>query len=682
MTAERWQRVKRIFQAAAELPPAERDTWITAEAAGDNELRREVARMLRHASGSGLLDTPAWEGLHMESDLEPGSQLGPYEIVAEAGAGGMGRVYKARDTRLGRMVAIKVLRAEFSHRLRIEGRAISALNHPHVCALYDIGDEEGLAYLVMEWVEGESLAACLARGPLPPDAVLRYGCEIAGALAAAHAQGIVHRDLKPANIMITASGAKVLDFGVARMAQDDETPDGTVIGTAAYMSPSQWNGSPADARSDIFALGLILSEMLTGTQPSREEPRPPENTPAELARLIEACLRPDSSARVQSMEEVQSALNRLRLVPVPTAAGRSIRPAWVAALALLAVGIGVARLELTRGSPGAKPSEVHVVAETSNPTPSAPVVRPAVIAKDAAPSAPKPKRAPTLPQEPALPPLLTVLSSDPGLKRDPNLSRDGTRVAYAWHQPGVAGYRICVRRVNSDAEPTCLTDGSTDDWGPAWSPDGRRIAFQRRTRDAGLYWVSASGGPEHLIARTARPEHDTLPQVSWSHDGKWIAAPDRASSKSTSIALFSVDSAEKRELTSNPYGTDHAPAFSPDGQALAYASCRQPANPCDIYTIALDRNLAAKASQKITDQGIYVRGLSWLPDGRSLVFAAARGWSQETWLWKMPLVPSGPAQRIELAGSSARHPSTALSGGLLAYTRIANWNLMLIRNFR
>jgi serine/threonine protein kinase len=672
MTAERWQHVKRVFQAAAELPPAEREAWLAAETADDDELRREVAGMLRYATGGGLLDTPAWDGLRLESDLEPGSRLGPYEILAEAGAGGMGRVYKARDTRLGRIVAIKVLRAEFSHRLRIEGRAISALNHPHVCALYDIGDQDGLAYLVMEWVEGESLAVCLARGPLPLDAVLRYGCEIAGALAAAHAQGIVHRDLKPANIMITASGAKVLDFGVAHMAQDGDTTAGAVVGTAAYMSPSQWNGSPAHARSDVFALSLVLCEMLAGVQPSREAPRPPANAPAELARLIEACLRTDASARIESMEEVQSALNRLRLAPAAPVTRRSLKPAWIAALAVVALGLGVARRETTR--------ETSAVREVRSPATTQLVVHPAAIAKAA--TSPAPKRAPTPPKGPALPPLLTTLSSDPGMKRDPSFSPDGSRVAYSWHDRGSSGYRICIRQVNSDADPACLTDGRTDDWGPAWSPDGRRIAFQRRTREPGLYWVSASGGPEHLIARTAPPEHETLPQLSWSHDGKWIAAPDRASAQSTSIALFSIDSEEKRELTANPFGTDHAPAFSPDGRSLAYASCNRPAKACDIHDIALDRNAAVKSDRMITEQGIYIRGLSWLPDGRGLVFAGGRAGSQETYLWKLPLIPPGPPQRIDLAGSLARHPSTALSGGLLAYTRIANWNLMMIRNFR
>ena len=159
----RWGRIKNVFQAAAERGPVEREAYLASETAGDDELRHEVEKMLRHATGAGVLDRPAWEGLRIEKTLDAGSRVGPYEIVEEAGAGGMGRVYKARDTRLGRTVAIKVLSAEFSHRLRIEGRAISSLNHPHVCALYDIGDQDGAAYLVMEYVEGR-----IACGPPCP----------------------------------------------------------------------------------------------------------------------------------------------------------------------------------------------------------------------------------------------------------------------------------------------------------------------------------------------------------------------------------------------------------------------------------------------------------------------------------------------------------------------------------
>jgi serine/threonine protein kinase len=335
VTAERWRRIKHVFQAAAERAPGDREAYLVSETAGDDELRHEVDKMLRHVTGAGILDRPAWEGLRIERKLDAGSRVGPYEIIEEAGAGGMGRVYKAHDTRLGRTVAIKVLSAEFSHRLRIEGRAISSLNHPHVCALYDIGEQEGTAYLVMEYVEGESLAARLLRGALPADAVIRYGAEIASALAAAHARGIVHCDLKPANIMVTASGAKVLDFGVARIAHDQESSDGPLVGTAAYMSPSQLNGNPADARSDIFALGLVLYEMLTGTRHSPGLPKLPANLPAGLGSLIDRCLRKDATDRVQHMEDVRVTLERLR-------SGRAERSRWLkpaGAAALLALAV-------------------------------------------------------------------------------------------------------------------------------------------------------------------------------------------------------------------------------------------------------------------------------------------------------------------------------------------------------
>ncbi|HET7747472.1 MAG TPA: serine/threonine-protein kinase, partial [Vicinamibacteria bacterium] len=217
--------------------------------------------------------------------LQPGARLGPYEIGASLGAGGMGEVYRARDTRLDRTVAIKVLPAALSSdpdrraRFEREARAISALSHPHICALFDVGRQDETDYLVLEYVEGQTLAERIAKGPLPIEQVLRHGFEIADALDKAHRQGIVHRDLKPGNVMLTKSGAKLLDFGLARLTALDKgdptvsalptqekslTDAGTVLGTFQYMSPEQLEGKPADARSDIWALGCVLFEMATG----------------------------------------------------------------------------------------------------------------------------------------------------------------------------------------------------------------------------------------------------------------------------------------------------------------------------------------------------------------------------------------------------------------------------------
>ncbi|HVS30859.1 MAG TPA: protein kinase [Thermoanaerobaculia bacterium] len=268
--------------------------------------------------------------------LQNGTRLGPYEILAPLGAGGMGEVYRARDTRLGRSVAIKILSSEFARDVRLrrrlerEAKAISALNHPHICTLHDVGTDNGVDYLVLEHCEGKTLARRVADGALPIEQLLDYGSQIADALEKAHRHGIIHRDLKPSNIMITKSGAKVLDFGLAKervaaapdhstMHQDSD--EGTLVGTIQYMAPETLQGKDADARSDIFALGLILYEMLTGspafTASSKagliaaileREPAPvsasPRDVPAVLARLIKACLAKNPDDRIQSAHDV------------------------------------------------------------------------------------------------------------------------------------------------------------------------------------------------------------------------------------------------------------------------------------------------------------------------------------------------------------------------------------------
>jgi eukaryotic-like serine/threonine-protein kinase len=219
--------------------------------------------------------------------LASGTRLGPYEITSPIGAGGMGEVYRARDTRLERTVAIKVLPALLSSDQRLkqrfeqEARVISSLNHPHICTLHDVGTQDGVSFLVMEYLDGETLSHRLQKGALPMEQALKIGTEIADALEKAHNRGIIHRDLKPGNIMLTKSGAKLMDFGLAKPAQvvmevpsiatmptvsNALTAEGTIVGTLQYMSPEQLEGKEADARSDIFALGAVLYEMFTGRQ--------------------------------------------------------------------------------------------------------------------------------------------------------------------------------------------------------------------------------------------------------------------------------------------------------------------------------------------------------------------------------------------------------------------------------
>src|SRR5712692_1080058 len=278
--------------------------------------------------------------------LAPGTKLGPYEVQSPLGAGGMGEVYRARDTRLERTVAIKILPAQFSsdsarkQRFEREAKTISSLNHPHICVLYDVGHQDGMDYLVMECVEGETLARRLEKGPLPLEQVLKFGMQTADALDKAHRSGVVHRDLKPGNIMLTPTGAKLLDFGLAKPAvppataatltaaatqQSPVTEQGTIVGTFQYMSPEQVEGKELDGRSDIFSLGAVLYEMVTGKRAFEgksqlsvasaileKEPAPISSlkplTPSTLERIIKKCLAKEPERRWQNAGDLASEL--------------------------------------------------------------------------------------------------------------------------------------------------------------------------------------------------------------------------------------------------------------------------------------------------------------------------------------------------------------------------------------
>jgi tRNA A-37 threonylcarbamoyl transferase component Bud32 len=308
--------------------------------------------------------------------LLTGKKLGPYEILSAIGAGGMGEVYKARDTRLGRTVAIKVLpehiakREDVRARFEREARAVATLNHPNICTLHDIGNQDGAGYMVMEYMEGETLAACIGKGALPLDQALKFATQIADALDRAHRAGVTHRDVKPQNIMLTRDGVKVLDFGLAKSAPKADpaeetlattlTMEGTVLGTPQYMAPEQFEGNEADARSDIWAFGAVLYEMVTGQKAFQgnsysslvgrileADPAPMSVkpiTPAWLERLVRRCLAKDPEDRWQSMRDVVLEL-RTPIVEV-VAAGPPIAAHWpwivagALALALIVSGAG------------------------------------------------------------------------------------------------------------------------------------------------------------------------------------------------------------------------------------------------------------------------------------------------------------------------------------------------------
>ena len=395
MTPERWQHVARIYELAADHDPAARDVFLSDACAGDDALRRDIESLLLEDDASVVLDRSVWTlagRLFDEGrELAPGSLLGPFRIEGALGAGGMGEVFSATDTRLNRRVAIKVLpsavaldeqrRARFAR----EARAVAALTHPHICTLYDVGQHDDVDFLVMELLEGETLATRLAAGQLSLDQSLTCAIQIAGALDHAHRQGIVHRDLKPANIMLTASGAKLLDFGLAKfrtasdgtavagvtrpatvanasvLASSDSSDEGepnitrgAILGTLRYMAPEQIASQEADARSDLFSFGAVLYEMLTGKRAFEGNSSPAvraailgseppavsslqPDVPSALDELVRRCLAKNPADRWQSADELLHELTRIADLSDATQARPPKRVRWAAAILLAGV---------------------------------------------------------------------------------------------------------------------------------------------------------------------------------------------------------------------------------------------------------------------------------------------------------------------------------------------------------
>jgi len=314
MTPEHFRQIEELYHAARARTGAERAALL---AQTDPALRRAVESLLEQPDGGEFLDRPALQNAGEDNASEfsdstvtvftAETQFGPYRIEGKLGEGGMGEVFRAVDTRLGRAVAIKTAHERFSARFEREARAISSLNHPNICTLHDVGElPTGFGYLVMELVEGESLAARLKTGPLPLKTALLYASQILAALAEAHGKGVIHRDIKPGNIMIAKSGIKVLDFGLAKSGEDETlTASRAVMGTPAYMSPEQREGKPADARSDIYSFGCVFYEMLTGARVGSQRRSIPSR---KLERIVNRCLQEDPARRWQSAAELESEL--------------------------------------------------------------------------------------------------------------------------------------------------------------------------------------------------------------------------------------------------------------------------------------------------------------------------------------------------------------------------------------
>ncbi len=525
--------------------------------------------------------------------LAAGTKLGPYEILAPIGAGGMGEVYKARDERLERTVAVKVLpphlsaSPELRQRFEREAKTISQISHPHICALYDVNREGETEYLVMEYLEGETLADRLGKGPLPAEHLLRYGIEIADALDKAHRQGIVHRDLKPGNVMLTRSGVKLLDFGLAKFqaggkdavasgvsrlatemqASQPLTERGTVLGTFQYMAPEQLEGKDADARSDLFAFGAVLYEMATGkkafsgsSQASligsilRDDPTSISGIspmiPPALIRVVKTCLAKDPDDRFQTAHDAKLQLEWVAEggsqagLPAPVVARRKNREklAWAVAAAAI-VGAGLATYGYLRRAPAAA---VKVSAFLLPPEKSA----------------------------------FDVSSANCGSL---TISPDGRHATFAAKDPD--GKTVLWLRSLGDPEPKPIA-GTQDATFPFWSPDSRFLAFFSGGK---LQKVDISGAPPLPVCDVQNGRSG-----SWSREGVILFSPD------STTGLFRVPAAGGTAKPATTLDTVRAESthrwatFLPDGRHFLYMagshSSGSKSESNAIYVGALDSN--------------------------------------------------------------------------------------------
>ena len=586
--------------------------------------------------------------------LEPGYVLGPYEIIAFLGAGGMGEVYCARDVRLARDVALKILPADASprrvRRFQLEASTLAAVAHPNIVSVYDVGETEGIHYLVTELLQGESLKEKLHESHLPVSRAVALAVEAAEALDAAHGQGIVHRDIKPGNLFLQRDGhLKVLDFGLAGLTDEMEddaegasspateedgslekvrTASGPFLGTVDYMSPEQSEGAKADHRSDIFSLGVVLYQMLAGRHPFRGETptetlsairgadppplgMPPGGATPSLERIVARCLEKEPGDRFQSARDLAHALEATTSHQETAARwGGLPRARVVVGLAVLASAVMLVRWAGARRADGLSASRASAAQH----------------------SAMAPSRS-DLPFPPV------PLTSSRGLEYFPAMSPDGQHLAYLWNgEAGGGHFDLYSKAVGSDATLRLTSRGTQ--CCAAWSPDRRFIAFLRLHGVEGtILVIPAAGGAERRVADVATWFGSAL---SWSRDGTELAVSDRGSpSEPFGVTLVAVGDGRKRRLTvPGPENTGDAFAkFSPDGRQLAFARLRASGDVTagDLYVISA----TGGKPRALTSDSRFIGDLDWGPGGEDVFFYSNR-FSNHTIdtavrLWRVPL---------------------------------------------
>ncbi len=592
-----------------------------------------------------------------------GRIISHYRITEKVGEGGMGVVYKAEDTRLGRSVALKFLRPDAleneEHKARFvnEARAVAALDHPNICTVYEIDEDDGQLFIAMAFIEGHSLGERIASKSLPPAEALDIARQIALGARESHREGIVHRDIKSSNVMVTERSdgelrVKLMDFGVAYLARVKTlTKEGTTLGTVAYMSPEQARGQKVDQRTDIWALGVVLYEMLTGRLPFRadheqavlhsikhENPEPVSGLvsglSSEVDKLLERCLAKDPDKRYPGMQEL--------LDDIRAQAGKQE---------------SAATLQVTRQAPVSP--DRHMAKR----------VAPAVFALALAalagawfsgligPSAPPP--------EPSL--RVVPLTSYAGAEEQPSFSPDGNQVTFSWNGDKQDNFDIYVK-LTGPGPSLRLTTAPAGDRSPAWSPDGRQIAFLRETSPgvAEVLLIPPIGGPERRLAELRiPPSRDAASAyfgttIDWSPDGKHLAVPDQDSSdQRPGIFLLSVETGRKQRLTAPPGQAidDREPAFSPDGATVAFERYS-----ASSVTHVFSVPVAGGEPTQLSFISGEPRGLAWTADGGEIVFSRPDGLARIS-------ASGGEARRLVGTETNAGEPVVSGPARRLAYSR-------------
>lgn len=638
MNAERWAQIDQLLDEALACPTTERAAWLAQACQGDAELHAEVASLLaaHDRANAKFLQAPAMEiaAKKLAKDKPrslPGKTLGRYQVLSVLGVGGMGEVYLAHDPQLNRKLALKLLSPQFTEdaarvkRFEREAKAASALNHPNLITVYEIGQSENEHFMAIEYVDGQTLREKLRHGRLPLKEVLEIAVQTASALAAAHEAGIVHRDIKPENVMVRRDGyVKVLDFGLAKLTEQraldfntqggtsnlGRTQPGVVMGTVSYMSPEQAEGLDVDQRSDVFSFGVLMYELITGVLPFQgkstlsvinailhQTPEPltalsPE-APGELEHIINRALEKDRDLRFQSAQDLRANLKRLQREldsqasghPIPVAAAKVRHPTaryWLAALVslLLAGGAFAAwRFFATK--------QETLTTDWSKA---------------------KYQR-------------LTELANREG---NASISPNGQMVVYAQFVNGQ--WDIFWQRIGG-SNTRNLTAHPANDGDPAFSPDGEQIAFYSSRAGGGVYVMGATGeNPIRLVDGGRDP--------SWSPDGKEIvystAVANILSRFSLGGELWVVNLAtrEKRRLEA---GADAVqPSWSPNGQRIAFWGLRD-GSKREIWTIPAQGGTPVAVTNDEIDDANPV----WSPDGKWLYYTSNRNgrWG----IWRIPL---------------------------------------------